>query len=443
MRPSLRFLLATSLLTLPSLAQDDQIECPDTDLTTYLISLIDTLYSNGLTTSEELIVHLSETDAGYELLESLYMADAGTKWTFMAPTDSAWQNAGIYPPFSGMGDEYGADLMALHALQGTYSASSLSTTSGVGIASTYLLLSSELNVTSSNSDAYQAVALNKGDDGEAVIVDGWWGNGTSWSGFVDTSGANGLGNINILPVDTVIAFPPALSEALTTSGLSNISSAIEVVGQTDNLSQLSQHGFTIFAPIDSAWGDDVKGLMGDSNEAGGLVGNHYTTNYTLFSPAWTDDDNKSFDLPVSSGQTLTIKLNDDGGSSVVLGGVQARILKSDVTLANGVMHVIDTVLYQSNSTSSTASDSASGVAAVATDGASGTNPSATNAVSTIDSSGGGVSSSGSASDSATTTELTQAADGQPSSTSSAERLGARKLYMAGVVFLSVLSYALV
>ncbi|WVQ74872.1 hypothetical protein IAR50_004479 [Cryptococcus sp. DSM 104548] len=437
MRPSLAYLLVPYLFILPSLAQDDQIECPDTDLATYLISLIDTLYSNGLTTSEELIVHLSETDAGYELLNTFYTADAGTKWTFMAPTDSAWQAAGIYPPFIGMGDEYGADLMALHSLQGTYSASSLSSTTGVGIASTYLLLSSEVNDTSSNSDAYQAVVLNNGDDGEAVIVDGWWGNGTSWSGFVDTSGAQGLDNINILPVDTVIAFPPTLSEALTTSGLSNVSSAIDVVGPTDNLSQLSQNGFTIFAPIDSAWGDDVKSLMGNSDEASRMVGNHYTTSYTLFSPAWTDSDSKSFDLEVSSGVTLTIKLDDDGGSSVVLGDVEARILKSDVTLANGVMHVIDEVLYQSSNSTSTASDSAStGVVAVATDGASSTDSALASTTA-----GSSVGSSGSASDSSGVTEVTQAASEQ-SSTSSAGRLGAGNVVIAGLV-LVVSTYALV
>lgn len=43
----------------------------------------------------------------------------------------------------------------------------------------------------------------------------------------------------------VLAFPPSLSEAFDTSGLSNISSAIEVIGMTDQLQQLTDNGFTI------------------------------------------------------------------------------------------------------------------------------------------------------------------------------------------------------
>lgn len=48
---------------------------------------------------------------------------------------------------------------------------------------------------------------------------------------------------------------------------------------------------------------------------------------------------RSFDLQVDSGETLTIKVDDDGGYLVVLGNVEARIIKSDITLENGIMHV--------------------------------------------------------------------------------------------------------
>lgn len=47
----------------------------------------------------------------------------------------------------------------------------------------------------------------------------------------------------------------------------------------------------------------------------------------------------SFDLQVDSGETLTIKVDDDGGYLIVLGNVEARIIKSDITLENGIMHV--------------------------------------------------------------------------------------------------------
>lgn len=47
----------------------------------------------------------------------------------------------------------------------------------------------------------------------------------------------------------------------------------------------------------------------------------------------------SFDLLVDSDETLTIKVDDDGGYLIVLGNVEARIIKSDITLENGIMHV--------------------------------------------------------------------------------------------------------
>lgn len=47
----------------------------------------------------------------------------------------------------------------------------------------------------------------------------------------------------------------------------------------------------------------------------------------------------SFDLQVESGEVLTVKVDDDGGYSVVLGDVEAKIIKSDITLENGIMHV--------------------------------------------------------------------------------------------------------
>lgn len=161
-----------------SLADPTEVDCPDTDLATYLISLIDVLYYNGLTISEEFIVHLSETDEGYELLEDFYM-NADT-WTFLTPTDEAWQTANIWPPFSSMTDHWGADLLALHSLE----------------------MKDEMNATSSDSQAYQAVVLYQGNNG-GLVVDGWWGNATSWNGFVDTSSSSGLGNLKILPVDYV------------------------------------------------------------------------------------------------------------------------------------------------------------------------------------------------------------------------------------------------
>ncbi|OWZ40945.1 hypothetical protein C351_03411 [Cryptococcus neoformans c8] len=420
-KPVLLMLLAFPFFY-SSLADPTEVDCPDTDLATYLISLIDALYYNGLTISEEFIVHLSETDEGYELLEDFYM-NADT-WTFLTPTDEAWQTANIWPPFSSMTDHWGADLLALHSLQGEYSPSSVSS-QGAEVASTYLEMKDEMNATSSDSQAYQAVVLYQGNNG-GLVVDGWWGNATSWNGFVDTSSSSGLGNLKILPVDYVLAFPPSLSEAFDTSGLSNISSAIEVIGMTDQLQQLTDNGFTIFAPIDSIWTDEAKSMMTNDSTAVPLVKNHYTTSYSLFSPMWTSSG--SFDLQVDSGEILTIKVGDDGGYSVALGDVEAKIIKSDITLENGIMHVIDAVLLSQDSMSSASVTSSDGIVAIQTGLSSGSStPGATDSLGS--SSAGGNDSAGWASTTTGMDTSKQVVNEQQNSGSGRRRTVGMSLFM--------------
>lgn len=108
---------------------------------------------------------------------------------------------------------------------------------GAEVASTYLKIKDVMNATSSDNRAYQAVVMYQGDNG-GLVVDGWWGNATSWDRSVDTSGSPGLKNLEILPIDymsflflvwmttklpnvmQVLAFPPSLSEAFDTPGYS-------------------------------------------------------------------------------------------------------------------------------------------------------------------------------------------------------------------------------
>ncbi|OCF42748.1 hypothetical protein I317_03479 [Kwoniella heveanensis CBS 569] len=335
-------------------AQNDDLICPDASLTEYLIALIDVLFANGLTVYENLIVHYSELDNGYQLLHDLYTS--GEKVTMLVPTDSAWGEVGIWPPFVGLTDDWGVELGELHALRGDISYASLPE-SGHNIASTWLSLASEYNLTDdgSISNARQAVSLARSDN-NAIVIDGWWGNASSWSGPVDTSSqGSALSNLVILPIDQVLSFPPSVGEALTTSGLSNMSSALGVVGKADEVEQLTSGGFTIFVPVDDVWTNDVREMMGDGDSAWTIVGSHYTTSYTLFSPFWTESG--SFDLPVESGATLTVRAGSasgseagQDGSTVTLGEVEARIVKSDITLRNGVMHIIDKVLVSNSST---------------------------------------------------------------------------------------------
>lgn len=190
------------LLLLPSsLAQaDDQLDCPDESLTTYLVALIDTLYNNGLTTYEQLLATISSTDSGYTLLNSWY---SDQSLTIYPPTDSAFQAANIYPPFTGMSESELVNLIALHTLTGTWTYDKLPQSPMHVIVPTLLGIQGYMNSTT-NSTADQAMVLQQGDGG-AVSVRMANGNGTTWSGPIDLSGTP-LTNIAVLPIDTVRSF---------------------------------------------------------------------------------------------------------------------------------------------------------------------------------------------------------------------------------------------
>jgi hypothetical protein len=67
-----------------------------------------------------------------------------------------------------------------------------------------------------------------------------------------------------------------------------------------------------------------------------IVHPQYTTSYSLYSAGWSSG---SFpNLTVVSGQTLSITSNSSG-AYIHMGTQSALILRSDITLENGVMHV--------------------------------------------------------------------------------------------------------
>jgi len=179
----------------PALSQTD-LECPDGDLQTYLLALIDALYAHGLTGYEDIVVSLSETDAGYQLLESLYTAPF---LTILPPVDSALHLAGIQAPYTDLGNDTLANLFAFHTLQGDWGYDQLPKGPLKGVAN------STLGMTGSDggsSDTFKGQVMQQGDEGR-VSIRMVVGNSTSWSGTIDLSPYPVLSNLRILPVDAV------------------------------------------------------------------------------------------------------------------------------------------------------------------------------------------------------------------------------------------------
>ncbi|RXK41179.1 hypothetical protein M231_01584 [Tremella mesenterica] len=346
----IRFLLLPLLsFFLPTQAQET-LECDDdVPLATYLSALLDSLFSAGLTTFEELIVTLSSTDSGYELLSTW----PNSAITLLVPTDSAFSSAGYIPPFTDKTEWELTNLIALHTLQGNWGYGSLPNSPLNGIASSLLSLTSESNSTRSNGDGsgggpYQVVIMNQGQNGE-VVVRSILNNATSWDGTVDVENEGGNG-LTVLPIDTVIPPPLSLSAALTQLGLNKFAQALNAssIGGPQSLETITSNGFTIFAPVDSAFGD---GKISDTD-----LQNLYTTDYSLYSPFWYSSGTFS-SLSMKSGQNLKVAYNWTGSYVEFDSGDGATILRSDIPITNGVLHVIDHLLLTPAGTSSTPSSS--------------------------------------------------------------------------------------
>ena len=187
----LPFLLATA-----SVVSQADLECPNGDLQTYLLALVDALYYNGLTAFEDFIVHLSETDTGYELLEAIYTAPY---LTILSPVDSAFQLAGLQAPFSNVENGTLVGLLSWHTLQGDWGYDKLPQGPLKGVANSSLILSGS---TGDAQSTFKGQVLQQGEGG-AVSVRMIVGNSTSWAGPLHLSPYPVLDNLKILPVDTV------------------------------------------------------------------------------------------------------------------------------------------------------------------------------------------------------------------------------------------------
>lgn len=63
----------------------------------------------------------------------------------------------------------------------------------------------------------------------------------------------------------------------------------------------------------------------------------YTTNYTLFSQEWSAKPEGST-ITIMTGEKISVVL-EGGDSFITLGDQKAQILRSDIALENGVLHV--------------------------------------------------------------------------------------------------------
>jgi transforming growth factor-beta-induced protein len=234
--------------------------------------------------------------------------------TVFAPTDDAFAALPADADLSGVL----GDILLHHVLEGAVDSSAVVAAIEAGAAPTTL--------TSAADNELQLAAL----DGSVVI------NGLVTVSAVDVPAANGIIHVIdsiILPSD--IAFPGSIAEAV--AAYPNLSSLYDAVLNADPLvaTALSGEGdFTVFAPHDPAFeGVDTSSdlttvllyhtldVRADSSVVGGLVGSDVTT---------------------LMGGDLTVQ---DGPVLVDAAGNVRNVLRVDLRTANGIIHVIDGILF--------------------------------------------------------------------------------------------------
>jgi len=125
--------------------------------------------------------------------------------------------------------------------------------------------------------------------------------------------------------------------AAATDGLGTFLAAVKAAGLTERLQ--GEGPFTVFAPTDEAFAKLPAGALDDllrpANRAklAGLLACHVVPGKLLAA------DVKTMKAANVSGQDLAIEVRD---GAVTVDG--ARVVKTDLVCANGVIHAIDTVI---------------------------------------------------------------------------------------------------
>lgn len=348
----------------PALAQAQNI--------TFLTGLLGQLQSVGVTQLASLATSLNSSSVGQAILANLTNGDPHV---LFAPNDHALSSL----PSNTSADQL-ADTLAYHIVPGNFSQGTFPTYPNVTLGRTLMNDSSLVHLEGGNKP--QVVAWATRADGKIHVL-----NQRNDSTVVNTTT---FGNLTIYVVDHVLIIPENLQTTIPTL---NASSSITQLNQlvlqnvpvnwTDPTSnQTSQvslfnalntgySGFTFFAPNNAALTAAVAQLgqlQSNTTALTNVVLNHLINGTTVYSPLLAGQNFTS-----AAGETLSFTINATG-QYVHSGNSTARILQPDVLLPNGVVHIIEDVLLNTEADSSAASSAIASATSAATATPSETQP---------------------------------------------------------------------
>ncbi|WVR03513.1 hypothetical protein IAU60_000504 [Kwoniella sp. DSM 27419] len=274
------------------------------------------------------------------LLDRLY---ADESFTLYAPVDAAWSNSTVadLSPRDNLGY-----LLSYHVVQAAVNSTTVAPSRLHTIAFTlYRSANSDLP-----GNQTQAIVLQSEDqsmpgqpDAGRILIRGDTWNATSIGSQV------AYANVLIQPIDKVLAIPSSLIQTLSSSGLAILANmgatsyiaAIQAVNSKDSFA--SCHGCTFFVPVNRAFEqvhEAFSGLGADHQRA--VLLNHVLNGTVVYSPQLLQQT----PYVTAGGMPMLYLCSDDGGSRLRVGRYEARIVRSDIPVSNGVVHLIDTVMLE-------------------------------------------------------------------------------------------------
>ncbi|RDX40108.1 FAS1 domain-containing protein [Lentinus brumalis] len=313
---------------------------------TFLEGFLNHLNSTGHTRFGGIAARLNSSAAGPSVLNQL---SSGGLYVLFAPNDTACD-------VPSDADEL-TDLVAYHIVSGNFSGV---TTNYTNTTLGRTLLSDPKLVQLEAPGEHQVVAWATRADGQVHVL-----NQLNDSIVTNTTTYE---NVTIYTVDHVLTIPQTFAETVpvnnasladTRTALSQVQ--VDYFNATTNQTTTESffevlnsglHGFTLFAPNNSA----IEGvaatlatLASNRTALSTLFQNHLINGSTVYSPLLS-----SANLTSAAGEPLSFVLNATG-HYVTSGNVTAQIIQPDVLLPNGVIHVIDRVLVNTDSDVSAAS----------------------------------------------------------------------------------------
>ncbi|KAG8904060.1 hypothetical protein FRB99_002331 [Tulasnella sp. 403] len=296
---------------------------------TFANGLLAQLNNLGFTSLAQAITSSIDTPGTQALLQNVN----GTSKTLLAPTNQAFNglaaNATTNTTLLG-------DRLSYHLLSGSFPGSSFANAPNHTIARTYL---SDPGLVRLEGGRTQALAL--ANDGGATRV-------LNQNTVVTITNTTSYENLLIQVVDAVIDTPGTITAAFTTWNLTALPTALNSLNFTTPLEEA--RGITVFAPNDQAFQNAQSSIAGaNSTQVASVLANHVINGTTVYS---TQLGNGAYTSAAGQGYTFS---SNSSGVFVASGGSTARIVQSDVILENGVMHIIDGVLLNTQSNPGAAS----------------------------------------------------------------------------------------